>query len=53
MEYLIYDMRSEAVSGIGLLAPSELDATEQAAYAARGEGYLRERTILRQEKGER
>ncbi len=53
MEYLIYDMRSEAVSGIGLLAPSELDATEQAAYAARGEGYLRERTILRQELARR
>ena len=53
MEYLVYNMGSEAVREVELLHPGELDAVERAAYAARGEGYLRERTILRQELARR
>ena len=53
MHYLIYDIRSEAVRETKLLSPAELDATERAAYAARGEEYLLMRTILRQELARR
>ena len=53
MHYLVYDIRSEAVRETKLLSPAELDATERAASAARGEEYLLMRTILRQELARR
>lgn len=50
MHYLIYDLREDYAP---LLTPEHLDATERAAYAARGEKYLVMRTILRRELARR
>lgn len=46
MHYLLYNMTETKVQ---LLRPEELDATEQTAYAKRGELFLKERSILRHE----
>lgn len=46
MHYLVYNLRRTQAP---LLAPEELDPTEQAAYARRGAPYLLERSLLKHE----
>lgn len=46
MHFLVYHLPDVEVR---LLRPDELDAVERAAYAVRGEDYLRERSLLRRE----
>lgn len=48
MHYLVYHPE-QLQAPLPLLDPATLDATEQAAYAVRGEPYLVERTLLRRE----
>lgn len=48
MHYLVYHL-SSPTPDLQLLSPADLDTTEQAAYARRGERYLRERTLLKRE----
>ena len=48
MHYLIYHLE-EASGHVEMLRTSELDATEQAAYAKQGERYLLIRTLLKRE----
>lgn len=46
MHYLVYNLNTATAE---LLSPAELDEREQAAYARRGERYLRMRSLLKRE----